>query len=157
MYRAKFAFDGQADEMSLNKDDLVELIEKDNNGWWLVKKDGREGWAPNNYLELVPPKPKAAQAPPPPPNRRPPPTTPAEPVQVSSKPVSKPSTPVAGKPKPPAPAIGTKPATAPKPGIKPPIPTAPRPGPAASNRVAANKPATSVGQLDLAAAVSTYY
>ena len=53
--------------MSLEKDDIVELVEKDNNGWWLVKKDGVEAWAPNNYLELVPPKPKAAAPPPPPP------------------------------------------------------------------------------------------
>ena len=59
--------------MTLKKDDIVELVEKDNNGWWLVKMDGKEGWAPNNYLELVPPKPKAAPAPPPPPPPPPPP------------------------------------------------------------------------------------
>lgn len=58
--------------MSLKKDDIVELVEKDNNGWWLVKKGSMEGWAPNNYLELVPPKPKAAAAPPPPPPPPPP-------------------------------------------------------------------------------------
>lgn len=68
--------------MTLKKDDLYELMEKDDNGWWLVKKDGVEGWAPSNYLELVPPKPKAAPAPPPPPpgGRRVPPTAPAAPV-----------------------------------------------------------------------------
>lgn len=60
--------------MCLKKDDIVELMEKDNNGWWLVKKDGVEGWAPNNYLELAPQKPKAAAAPPPPPPPPPPPT-----------------------------------------------------------------------------------
>lgn len=68
--------------MALKKDDIVELVEKDNNGWWLVKKDGVEAWAPNNYLELVPPKPKAAAAPPPPPppppaGKRPTPAPPA--------------------------------------------------------------------------------
>ncbi|KAI5120855.1 hypothetical protein M0805_007042 [Coniferiporia weirii] len=75
MYKSKFAFEGQEGEMSLQKEDLVELVEKDDNGWWLVKKDGVEGWAPSNYLELVPPKLKAAPAPPPPPpsSRRPPP------------------------------------------------------------------------------------
>ena len=57
--------------MTLTKDDVVELVEKTDNGWWLVKKNGIEGWAPNNYLVLVPPKPKAAPVPPPPP---PPPT-----------------------------------------------------------------------------------
>ena len=57
--------------MTLTKDDVVELVEKTDNGWWLVKKNGVEGWAPNNYLILVPPKPKATPTPPPPP---PPPT-----------------------------------------------------------------------------------
>ena len=68
-YKAKFAFEGQPGEMTLKKDDIVELVEKTDNGWWLVKMNGSEGWAPNNYLELVPPKPKArpAAAPPPPP------------------------------------------------------------------------------------------
>ena len=61
----------------MKKDDIVELVEKDNNGWWLVKKDGAEGWAPNNYLELVPPKPKAAAAAPPPPPPPPPPRAPS--------------------------------------------------------------------------------
>ncbi|KAI0800616.1 P-loop containing nucleoside triphosphate hydrolase protein [Fomes fomentarius] len=82
LYKAKYAFEGQAGEMALKKDDIVELVEKDNNGWWLVKKDGVEAWAPNNYLELVPPKPKAAAAPPPPPppppaGKRPTPAAPA--------------------------------------------------------------------------------
>ncbi|THH21199.1 hypothetical protein EW146_g278 [Bondarzewia mesenterica] len=83
MYRAKFAFEGQEGEMTLAKDDLVELLEKDDNGWWLVQKDGVEGWAPSNYLVLVPPKPKASSAPPPPPP--PPPAThrPAAPTPIA--------------------------------------------------------------------------
>jgi myosin-1 len=94
MYRAKFAFEGQEGEMSLQKDDVVELVEKDDNGWWLVKKDRSEGWAPNNYLELVPPKAAPAPAPPPPPRRSAAP--PAAPkshassvsTDVSSKPIA---------------------------------------------------------------------
>ncbi|KAG6837336.1 class II myosin [Arthromyces matolae] len=66
-YRAKFAFEGQEGEMSLQKDDIVELVEKDDNGWWLVKKNGVEGWAPNNYLEIVVQESVAPAAPPPPP------------------------------------------------------------------------------------------
>ncbi|KAL5535659.1 MYO1_1 [Sanghuangporus sanghuang] len=75
MYKARFAFEGQPGEMSLQKGDLVELVEKDDNGWWLVKKNGEEGWTPSNYLEFVPPKPKAVHThpPPPPAGRRPPP------------------------------------------------------------------------------------
>ncbi|CAL1694465.1 unnamed protein product [Somion occarium] len=80
-YKAKFAFDGQEGEMTLKKDDIVELVEKDDNGWWLVKKSGVEGWAPSNYLELVPHKPKAAAAPPPPP-----PPPPAAPRSVPAAP-----------------------------------------------------------------------
>src|SRR6266702_1257255 len=92
MYRAKFAFEGQPGEVSLVKDDLVELVEKDENGWWLVKKDGMEGWAPSNYLELVPSKPKAAPAlpPAPPPAARRPPAPPPAPV-VAPKPTAAPT------------------------------------------------------------------
>ncbi|KAI0033976.1 microfilament motor [Vararia minispora EC-137] len=61
-----YPFEGQEGEMSLAKDDVVELIEKQGD-WWLVKKGSIEGWAPHNYLELVPPKPKAPHPPPPPP------------------------------------------------------------------------------------------
>jgi len=71
MYKAKYAFEGQEGEISLRKDDVVELLQKDDNGWWLVVKDGEEGWAPYNYLELVPPKIAPAAIPPPPPRTRP--------------------------------------------------------------------------------------
>ncbi|KAF9055861.1 myosin-1 [Panaeolus papilionaceus] len=93
-YRAKFAFEGQEGEMSLKKDEIVELVEKDNNGWWLVKKDGVEAWAPNNYLELVAPEPAAPPAPPPPPRKVPPvsaasrPTPAASTANPSAKPIS---------------------------------------------------------------------
>ncbi|KII94264.1 hypothetical protein PLICRDRAFT_421752 [Plicaturopsis crispa FD-325 SS-3] len=90
LYKAKFAFEGQEGEMTLKKDDIVELVEQDDNGWWLVKMDGREGWAPNNYLELVPPKPKAPAAPPPPPNRRLPPSAPAAPAATKPTPATVP-------------------------------------------------------------------
>lgn len=72
LYKAKFDFEGQEGEMSLRKDDIVELVEKTDNGWWLVKKHGVEGWTPNNYLVLVTPQHKAAQIPPPPPPPPPP-------------------------------------------------------------------------------------
>ncbi|KAF8910125.1 P-loop containing nucleoside triphosphate hydrolase protein [Gymnopilus junonius] len=90
-YKAKFAFEGQEGEMSLKKDDIVELVEKDDNGWWLVKKNGVEGWAPNNYLELVVAE-AAPPAPPPPPRKAPAPVKSAPQSSVSAdahaKPVS---------------------------------------------------------------------
>ncbi|PPQ69790.1 hypothetical protein CVT26_014178 [Gymnopilus dilepis] len=91
-YRAKFAFEGQEGEMSLKKDEIVELVEKDDNGWWLVKKNGVEGWAPNNYLELVPPESAAPAAPPPPPRKAPAPVKSAPQSSITAdahaKPVS---------------------------------------------------------------------
>ncbi|KAJ3797917.1 P-loop containing nucleoside triphosphate hydrolase protein [Lentinula aff. detonsa] len=102
MYKAKYAFSGEEGEMSLKKDDTVEVVSKEgDNGWWLVKKDGVEGWAPINYLELVTPTAPHA-APKPPPRAKPAPAapmatktlpttrTPAQPVtaNASAKPVS---------------------------------------------------------------------
>ena len=145
-YRAKYAFAGQEGEMSLEKDDVVELVEKDDNGWWLVKKDGVEGWAPHNYLELVPPK--AAPAAPPPPPARPRPAPEAPPsapklslssvvADVSAKPVSvfpgmAPSNGSATpwkKPTTPEPSSG-RPSPGPKPP-GPPVATKPKPPPIA--------------------------
>ena len=69
-YKALYVFATEnAGEMALDKDDVVEVTQKDEtgSGWWLVKKNGVEGWAPSNYLELIvqaAPKPKAAPAPP---------------------------------------------------------------------------------------------
>ncbi|KAG8955015.1 class II myosin [Tulasnella sp. 408] len=65
-YQAAYAFVGQDDgEMSLEKNDVVELIEKDASGWWFVKKGLEEGWVPFNYLKFLPSKPKPAPAQPP--------------------------------------------------------------------------------------------
>ncbi|KAJ3837340.1 P-loop containing nucleoside triphosphate hydrolase protein [Lentinula raphanica] len=76
LYKAKYAFTGEEGEMSLKKDDIVEVISKEgDNGWWLVKKDGVEGWAPINYLEHVAPSAPPA-APKPPPRAKPAPPAP---------------------------------------------------------------------------------
>jgi myosin I len=76
LYKAKYAFNGEEGEISLKKDDIVEVIDKEgDNGWWLVKKGGVEGWAPTDYLELVPPNAPPA-APKPPPRAKPVPAAP---------------------------------------------------------------------------------
>ncbi|CAO3623672.1 unnamed protein product [Cunninghamella echinulata] len=71
-YKAIYPFRSDQDgEISFEKDDILEILEKDDNGWWLAKKDGLEGWVPNNYLEeyvapvVVPPPRPAARRPPP--------------------------------------------------------------------------------------------
>ncbi|GLB35836.1 putative TRAFAC class myosin-kinesin ATPase superfamily, myosin family protein [Lyophyllum shimeji] len=164
-YRAKFAFQGEEGEMSLGKDDVVELVEKDDNGWWLVKKNGVEGWAPHNYLELVPPK--AAPAAPPPPPRpaagRPVPAAPAPKPVATSVTADASAKPVAVFPgmassngsatpwkKPAASTPSTVPSsaassrpgsvTAPKPP-GPPVATKPKPPPVAAKPGAAKAPA----------------
>ncbi|CEH17465.1 myosin class i heavy chain [Ceraceosorus bombacis] len=79
-YLVLYAFDTDQDgEMSLAKDEEVEVTQKEENGWWLVKKNGIEGWAPSNYLELIKqaPKPKVAPPPAPPSTKRAPPPAPA--------------------------------------------------------------------------------
>ena len=55
--------------MPLTKGDIVELEDKEGHGWWLVKKNGVEGWSPADYLELVP---EATKSRPPPPPAKPP-------------------------------------------------------------------------------------
>ena len=183
LYKAKYAFEGQEGELSLKKDDILELVKKEDNGWLLMKKDGLEGWAPENYLELVVPKTEPAAPPPPP--RSAVPKAPMAPVaaNASAKPVavfpgmvangasSAPTwkknntttTAAAGaaaaKPAPPIaskskPPIAAKPGA--KPAAKPPVPAAARPTGATppSKAGGVSKPAAPVGQLDLAAAVS---
>lgn len=82
-YRALYDFATvESGELPLTKGDIVELEDKEGNGWWLVKKGGAEGWAPADYLELVPettPKPR------PPPPAKP---TGAKPVMASSAPTT---------------------------------------------------------------------
>lgn len=149
-----------------------------------MRKDGAEGWAPENYLELVPPK--AEPVAPPPPPRSAAPKAPLAPMaaNASAKPVAvfpgvvangassaptwkknntttagataaKPAPAVASKPKPP---VVAKPGVVgTKPPVKPPVPAAARPAGATPPPKAGglSKPAAPAGQLDLAAAVSS--
>lgn len=38
------------DEISLNKGVWVNVLDKKNDGWWLVQLDQQRGWFPSNYL-----------------------------------------------------------------------------------------------------------
>ncbi|KAI9269056.1 P-loop containing nucleoside triphosphate hydrolase protein [Phascolomyces articulosus] len=98
-FKAIYPFQSQeAGEIAFEKDDLLEIVEKDENGWWLARKDGKEGWVPSNYLEeYVAPKP--TPAPPPPPARRaapPPPPSAGSATSSSPKPRSSISPPSIG-------------------------------------------------------------
>ncbi|KAJ3589402.1 hypothetical protein NHX12_010247, partial [Muraenolepis orangiensis] len=41
------------DEIDLEKDMVVEVIQKNLEGWWKIRYQGREGWAPASYLKKV--------------------------------------------------------------------------------------------------------
>ncbi|TVY90443.1 Myosin [Lachnellula willkommii] len=107
-YRVLYDFAGQsANEITLRKDELITVIQKENNGWWLAKTSEGQGWAPSAYLKEEAPAP--LPPPPPPVAHRPmPPPPPA-------------SNGIRGKPTPPAP-----PAKRPAAGRKPALPPAPR-------------------------------
>lgn len=76
-FKAIYPFQSQeVGEIAFEKDDILEILEKDENGWWLARKDGKEGWVPSNYLEEFV-APKATPPPPPPPARRPAPPAPS--------------------------------------------------------------------------------
>ncbi|KAI8997874.1 P-loop containing nucleoside triphosphate hydrolase protein [Pilobolus umbonatus] len=59
LYQAIYPFSPQQHgEIGFEQDDVLEILEKDVQGWWLARVNGREGWAPSNYLrEFLPPKP----------------------------------------------------------------------------------------------------
>ncbi|XP_064631075.1 SH3 and PX domain-containing protein 2A-like isoform X2 [Lineus longissimus] len=51
LYIAVAAYEKVEDtEISFNEDDVVEVIEKTEDGWWLIKIGDDEGWAPESYL-----------------------------------------------------------------------------------------------------------
>lgn len=40
-------------ELSFKKDDIAEIFEKDESGWWLAQVNGVQGYAPKNYLAQI--------------------------------------------------------------------------------------------------------
>ncbi|CAM1510133.1 Fc.00g004680.m01.CDS01 [Cosmosporella sp. VM-42] len=69
MAKVLYDFAGQREnELSIIAGELVEIVQKENNGWWLAKKGNGSAWIPAAYVE--------EQAPPPAPAPRPPPAPP---------------------------------------------------------------------------------
>lgn len=71
-YRALYDFAGQsAGELSVKKDEIILVTQKESNGWWLASRldKSASGWAPSAYLEEVVNKPAPPPAPPAPPAR----------------------------------------------------------------------------------------
>ncbi|KAJ8104152.1 P-loop containing nucleoside triphosphate hydrolase protein [Lipomyces tetrasporus] len=69
-FKALFDFNAQgSNQLSIRKDEIVIVLNKEGNGWYLAKKPGSstEGWTPAAYLEEVKTAPATYIPPPPPP------------------------------------------------------------------------------------------
>ena len=103
--------------LSLEEGQSVEVLEKNNDGWWYVKIGTKEGWAPSSFLDQSNSKPK-----PPRPAGGPP-----RPAGGPPRPTGGPSRPTGGpSPSPAQPKVGTPPVTArpvPKPRTRTHVPS----------------------------------
>ena len=53
-YRAMYSYNSQEDgEVAFRKGDEVEVIQKSENGWWLVRTSEELGWGPSNFLQSL--------------------------------------------------------------------------------------------------------
>lgn len=54
VFRAIYSYISQEEgEVNFNEGDMVEVIQRSNNGWWLVRTTEGLGWGPSNYLQSV--------------------------------------------------------------------------------------------------------
>ncbi|KAK5467875.1 class II myosin [Exophiala xenobiotica] len=121
--KAKYDFNSPNDnELNIKAGDVVEILKKETNGWWLCKniQTHKEGWTPTAYVEEIEQQARAAPPPPPPPPAAAPR---AVPTPVVANGHARPSAPPVGakaKPTPPAPpAKRPVPAARPKPAASP--------------------------------------
>ncbi|KAI0546450.1 P-loop containing nucleoside triphosphate hydrolase protein [Xylaria curta] len=76
-------------ELSIRAGDIVEIVQKENNGWWLAKSSAGQAWVPAAYVEEQAPTPALVpRSPPPPPavNGRTKPIPPAKRPTAAKKP-----------------------------------------------------------------------
>ncbi|KAL2271027.1 hypothetical protein VTJ83DRAFT_398 [Remersonia thermophila] len=86
MAKVLYDFNGQREnEMSIKAGQVIEIVQKENNGWWLAKVGATQAWVPAAYVEeqAPPPPPPAVAARPPPP---PPPSSNGAAAAAAAKP-----------------------------------------------------------------------
>lgn len=95
MAKVLYDFAGQREnELTIKAGDMIEVVQKETNGWWLAKKGDGQAWVPAAYVEEQAAAP-APRAPPPPPvaNGRAKPAAPQPPAKrpaAGRKPVAAP-------------------------------------------------------------------
>ena len=53
-YQAMYPYISQEkNEITINEGDIVEVIKRSSNGWWLLVSNSQLGWGPSNYLQPV--------------------------------------------------------------------------------------------------------
>ena len=53
-YRAMYPYESAGDgEVAFREGDEVEVIQRSENGWWLVRTSGKVGWGPSNFLQSL--------------------------------------------------------------------------------------------------------
>ncbi|KAK4147805.1 P-loop containing nucleoside triphosphate hydrolase protein [Dichotomopilus funicola] len=68
MAKVLYDFAGQRDnELPIHAGEVIEIVQKENNGWWLAKTPGGQAWVPAAYVEEQVAAPVVAPRPPPPP------------------------------------------------------------------------------------------
>ncbi|VUC30016.1 unnamed protein product [Clonostachys rosea] len=73
MAKVLYDFKGQGEnDPTIKEGDIIEIVQKENNGWWLAETNRGKAWVPAAYVEeLAAPPPKAKPPPPAPPAKRP--------------------------------------------------------------------------------------
>ncbi|PNY24882.1 Myosin-1 [Tolypocladium capitatum] len=82
MAKVLYDFAGQKEnELSIRAGDLLEIVQKESNGWWLAKNAQGQAWVPAAYVEEQAAPAPAPRAPPAPPPAKAKPTPPAPPAK----------------------------------------------------------------------------
>lgn len=54
LVRAMYDFDSEdATNLTFKKDDVIQVLAQLESGWWAGHCQGRQGWFPSNYVELL--------------------------------------------------------------------------------------------------------
>ena len=52
--------------MSFVENEILEIVQKESSGWWLARRNGVDGWVPENYIKEETVQIKKKPPPPPP-------------------------------------------------------------------------------------------